>query len=83
MQCEEKQGFRELKKDTIKNIQDTEHILVAADLNCQIGEKKMGCTRIQRAKAFGLNEREAIFELAKSLDLTIGNLLFQGKKGNI
>ena len=78
-QEEEKEAYRELLWDYLRNIPDSEAIIIGGDLNCHVGETEDGFEGVHGGKGFGIrnNEGERLLEMAEGLDLFVANTSFQ------
>ena len=80
-QEEEKDAYRELLWDYLRNTPNSEAVIIGGDLNCHVGEIGNGFEGVHGGKGFGVrnNEGERLLELAEGLDLFVANTGFQKK----
>ena len=80
-QEEEKDAYRELLWEYIRNIPNSEAVIIGGDLNCHVGETANGFEDVHGGKGFGVrnSEGERLLEMAEGLDLFIANTNFQKK----
>ena len=84
-QEEEKEAYRELMWEYLRNIPDSEGIIIGGDLNSHVGETGNGFESVHGGKGFGIrnNEGERLLEMAEGLDLFVANTNFQKKESHL
>ena len=81
----EKEAFRDAMCEYIRNIQNSETILVGGDLNCHVGENADGFEDVHGGRGYGARneEGERMLEMLEGLDLFAANTGFQKRKHHL